>query len=180
MAVVATTHLDALREQIPDDAKDLRLNLGGVFNAQTLSEGQLWGVALASAYFIGCAALRDAVVADAEAAEIDEGVLADAKAAAAIMGMNTVYYRFRHFMKDKEAYARKPAQLRMQRMARPLTSKADFELMSLAVAALEGCEMCVQSHEASVLRHGLTDEHVHEAVRMASAMKGAAVGLSLS
>jgi alkyl hydroperoxide reductase subunit D len=93
------------------------------------------------------------------------------------MAMNNVYYRFRH-LSGKAAYSEKPARLRMTRLAKPVTSKADFELMCLAVSAVNGCETCLQAHERVVLEGGLTDEHVHDAVRIAATMHAASVSLT--
>lgn len=56
--------------------------------------------------------------------------------------------------------------------------RGDFELCCLAVSALFGCPTCLVSHEASCLRHGLGDEHVHEAVRIAAVINAAAVALA--
>jgi alkyl hydroperoxide reductase subunit D len=102
--------------------------------------------------------------------------VAVASAAAALMAMNNVYYRFRH-MVGKPAYAQKPARLRMNRLAKPLTSRADLELFSLAVSAINGCEVCVQAHERAVLEAGLSEDHVHDAVRIAATVHAAAVAL---
>jgi alkyl hydroperoxide reductase subunit D len=90
--------------------------------------------------------------------------------------MNTVFYRFRHLV-GKPSYGQRQARLRMQWMARPRNGKVFYELLSLAVAALAGCEVCIQAHEASVLKEGLTEEHVHDAVRIAAVLQGAAVAL---
>lgn len=171
-------HLDALRDTFPEAAKDLRLNLQSVLTSEHLNADQTWGVALTSAFFIGEPRLRDAVLADAQLAGIGEAVIDDARAAAALMAMNTIYYRFRH-MVAKESYSQRPARLRMSRMAKPATSKGDFELFALAVAVLAGCEACVQAHEASILQHGLGEEHVHDTVRIAAVIRGAATALTL-
>jgi AhpD family alkylhydroperoxidase len=109
-------------------------------------------VAIASAVATRNAALRDAVIADA-GAEVSGEVIDDAVAAAALMAMNNVYYRFRHLV-GKPSYSQMPARLRMQRIAKPLTNKADFELFCLAVSAINGCEMCIRSHEEVVLKGG--------------------------
>lgn len=178
MAQITMPQVDALRETFPEPAKDLKLNLGSAASSEYLDAEQLWGVALASAHYIGNAALRDALVTDARAAGVADAVFEDAQAAAAIMGMNAVYYRFRHLV-GKESYGKKPARLRMQYMSRPKTSKATFELMSLAIAALAGCETCVKAHENSVLQHGLSEEHVHDTARLAAILHGAAVALRL-
>lgn len=169
--------LDSLRNAIPDSAKDIRLNLQAVLQGGPLSEAQRWGVALATAAASRNARLREAVLAEARA-QVDPAVLDDALAAAALMAMNNVYYRFRHLV-GKPAYAAKPARLRMNRMVRPATSKADFELFSLAVSAINGCESCIRAHESVVLTNGLTEDHVHEAVRIAATMQAAAVALEL-
>lgn len=178
MAEATLQQVETLRDAIPEPAKDLRVNLSNVFKSEVLSVEQMWGIALASSYYIRDARLRDAVLADARAAGLTEAWLQDAQAAAALMGMNTVYYRFRHLV-EKEVYGQKPARLRMQWMLKPLTTKADFELMSMAVAALAGCGMCMKTHEKSIVDHGLTEDHVHEAVRLASVLQGVAVALNM-
>lgn len=167
-------HIDELRERLPATAKDLRLNLQSVLRADKLSQAQTWSVALASACYLRDRPLIDAILADARADGIDEAYLEDARAAAALMGMNTVFYRFRH-MVGREAYATRPARLRMQRMAHPATSKGEFELMALACAALAGCEMCIKAHENSILKAGLTEDQVQDAVRIAATLQGAAI-----
>jgi alkyl hydroperoxide reductase subunit D len=102
--------------------------------------------------------------------------LEDAKAAAILMGMNNVYYRFRHAI-EKPAYAEKPARLRMLRLNQVATNKADFNLFCFAVSAINFCQACMNSHEAEVLKDGLTEDHVHDAVRVASVVHAAAVAL---
>ena len=120
--------------------------------------------------------LREAVLADAGRAAPPE-VVDDAKAAA-IMAMNNVYYRFRH-MVGKPIYSEKPAGLRMNRLVQPATNKVDFELFSLAVSAINGCEMCIRAHEKAVIDGGLTPDHVNDAVRIAATMEAAAVALEM-
>ena len=167
--------LEQLRGAIPDAAKDIRLNLQAVLREGALSEAQRWGVAAAAAVAARHAPLREAVVAAAlTAAGAD--VVEDARAAAALMAMNNVYYRFRH-MVGKPTYAEKPAGLRMNRLAQPATNRTDFELMALAVSAINGCEMCVRAHEKTVTDGGLTPDHVNDAVRIAATIYAAAVAL---
>lgn len=171
--------LETIREKLPDAARDIRLNLQNVMDSQSLTADQRWGVALACAYAVRNPELRDAVVADAKAADVSDAVFEDAKAAAVLMGMNNVYYRFRHFMGPESSYDSMRANLRMQRLANVATNKTDFELFSMAVSAINGCETCVRSHEAIVLKGGVTDQAVHDAVRIASTMQAAAVALEL-
>ena len=167
--------MDALRDRIPDYARDLRLNLSSVLTPQGapgLSESQLWMTALASAIASRNAELARAI--EAAATEKLEPVQVEAaRAAAAIMGMNNVYYRFLHLVEDDE-YAKLPARLRMNVIGSPGVDKADFELMSLAVSAVNGCGKCVSSHERILRQHDLGREAVQSAVRIASVIHAVA------
>jgi alkyl hydroperoxide reductase subunit D len=61
----------------------------------------------------------------------------------------------------------------MQIMMKPVTGKEFFELMSLAVSAVNGCEMCVNAHEGSLIKMGATEERIFDAVRIASLVTSA-------
>ena len=167
--------LETLRNALPEAARDVKLNLQAVLQPGVLTPGQRWGVAVAAAISARNAVLRDALIAEARAA-VDANVLDDAFAAASLMAMNNVYYRFRHLV-AKPSYSEKPARLRMNRLAKPLTAKADFELLCLAVSAMNGCEACIKAHEHVVLEGGLSEDHVHDAVRIAAVIQAAAVSL---
>src|SRR4051794_3265033 len=91
------TTLESLRHALPEAAKDLRLNLQSVLAPGALSPAQRWGIAIACAMAARAPALRDALMAEARR-EVDEHVIDDALAAAALMAMNNVYYRFRHMI----------------------------------------------------------------------------------
>jgi lipoyl-dependent peroxiredoxin subunit D len=169
--------LEVVRGELADAHKDTRLNLSSVIESGSLTPEQRWGVAVACAYASRNDRLKEAIIEEAKKALSNaEPVLEDARAAASLMGMNNVYYRFRH-MVGKESYSTKRPGLRMNRMAQVLTNKVDFELVCLAVSAINGCEMCVQSHEKVVIDGGLTEDQVHDAVRIASVIHAAAVGL---
>ena len=173
--------MDALRDlsgYFPEATKDLKLNLQSVLGESSLSEGQRWLVALASALSKGDHTLARAIVASAGPAA-GEALVDDAKAVAALMAMNNVYYRFRH-MVGKETYSSLPARLRMNRLGQPKTPKADFELAALAVSALNGCEQCIRSHERSVLALGASEAQVHDAVRIAAVIAGSSAALGLA
>ncbi len=165
-----------LLSTLPDEAKDLRINAKRVLEGESLSSEQTWGTALAAAYYIRQPELTAAILADAKAAGVSDGILADAKAAASIMGMNTIYYRFRHLM-NAEAYNQRPANLRMMRMQQVATTKENFELFSIGPAALAGCEMCLKAHEAMLKKGGMTEDNVHDAVRISAILHGVAVAL---
>ncbi|MEO1309952.1 MAG: carboxymuconolactone decarboxylase family protein [Pseudomonadota bacterium] len=167
--------IDALREQIPDYAKDIRLNLGSVLSETTLTDQQKYGTLLASAL-----ASRNAKVIQTARAEVDGKLSPEAetaaKSAAAVMGMNNIYYRFTHLVSEK-TYATLPAKLRMNVIGNPGVDKVDFELWSLAVSAINGCGMCIDAHDAVVRKGGLSTEQVQAAVRIASVVHAAAAVL---
>ena len=166
--------IEALRGRIPDFAKDLKLNLQTVLGESSLNDAQKWGVAVAAAAATGHDELQTAVLEDAKTHTID-AVIEDARAAAALMAMNNVFYRFRHFMSEgSDDYAKLPAKLRMNALANPGVDKADFELWSLAVSAINGCGMCIESHEHEVRKHGVTAEQVQAVVRIASVVNAVA------
>ncbi len=162
--------LESLKELLIPDAKDLRLNLGSVLGGGPLEPKQRYGVALTCALFVNDRELAEAILDDGRE-HLDEASVSDAKGAAAIMAMNTVYYRTRHLL-AKPAYQNRPAGLRMSRIAKPATSKAQFELNSMACAALAGCEACLKSHEQSLIAEGVSEDQVHESIRIASVING--------
>ncbi len=170
--------IETLRERLPEELKDLRLNLPSVLSGEQLPGGQALGVAAAAARFARSGELVAAIESDLRAGHPDEAeaLLADAVAAAGLMGMNTVYYRFRHMI-GKESYNSRPARLRMQRLAPPAPDKPTLELMSLACAAIAGCEACIRNHEGSLVGLGISEEACHDAVRIAAVISGVAVGL---
>ena len=167
--------LAQLKDTLPDYAKDLKLNLSAIGGASELSPRQMWGVALTSALASRNARLIAAVSADA-APHLDEAAVRAAKAAAAIMGMNNVYYRFVHFMGDSD-YGKMPARLRMQVIGNPGVDHLDFELWSLAASAIKGCESCVRAHEKVVREKGASAAMVQDAVRVAAILHGVATVL---
>ena len=168
----------ALLDQLPKEAADLKANAERVLAGESLDTIQTWGTALAAAYFIRHRPLTEAIRADAEAAGLSPAHLSDAKGAAAIMAMNTVYFRFRHIM-HADAYSQKPFNLRMKRMKQVATDQTHFELYSIGPAALAGCELCLKAHEAAVKKGGLNEENVHDAVRITSVLHGIAVALEM-
>ena len=107
--------------------------------------------------------------------QLEPAALNAAKAAAAIMGMNNIYYRFVHLAGGD--YKKMPARLRMNVMANPGVEKVDFELWSLAVSAINGCGMCIESHEHELRKAGLSAEQIQAAVRVAAVVHAVAAVL---
>jgi len=175
------TTLDLIRDAIPDYARDLKLNLGSVLTtagAPGLNEPQIWAVALASAIASRNLAFTRGIEA-AAGEHLDAAHLQAARAAAAIMGMNNIYYRFLHLVEDAE-YQSMPARLRMNILADPGIDKLDFELLSLAVSAVNGCGLCISSHEKKLRQHGFTREMIQSAVRIAATVHAVAGVLAYS
>ena len=170
--------LQELREQIPDFARDIKLNLEALLSPEGvpgLSPSQTSAIALACAYAVKELDLASAIKSDfGVAEEVDTA----AKGAAAIMAMNNVYYRSMHLIDDKEI-TKLPAKLRMNIIGKPGIEKVDFELMSLAVSAISGCGMCLNAHIHEVRTYGITNEGVHSAVRIASVVNATRQALSV-
>ncbi len=166
--------LETLRTSLPEYAKDLRLNLGSLAAETVLTPQQLAGTFVASALASRNAEVTAALVGEF-GPKLSPEALGAAKAAAAIMGMNNIYYRFVHLVGGD--YGTMPAKLRMNAIAKPGVEKVDFELWSLAVSAVNGCGMCMEAHERVVLQHGITKEQVQAAVRIAATVHAAAATL---
>jgi alkyl hydroperoxide reductase subunit D len=147
--------------------RDLKLNFTSTLTSEHLSakECALLGLSTAVnnqnapliAYYTNVAKQNEATDAD----------VAEAAGCASLLASNNIFYRFRHFT-QKEKYTQIPARIRMQLMMKPVTGKEFFELMSLAISAVNGCEMCVNAHEDSLIKLGTTEERIFDAVRIAS------------
>jgi alkyl hydroperoxide reductase subunit D len=159
--------IDALRDLLPAYAKDLGLNLSALASETLLSDPQKWGVFLASAYAVGEPKTVKAIAEAARAGGLTEHAAEAAKAAAAIMGMNNVYYRTLHQLRNPE-YKSLPARLRMNVLGNPGAPKIDFELWSLAVSAINGCGACLDSHEAELKKNAMPAVQIQCALRIAA------------
>jgi len=166
---------DALTAAMPAYCADLAHDLTKVLSESRLAVSARWGVALASAVALRDGRLSEAFEADARAAGVGAETLEDARAAAALMAMTNVYYRFVHELGGD--YEKLPAALRMKRSARPAGARADFELFAVAVSALGGCAACMGHHEAKGRAAGLSASDINDAVRIAAAVSGASNAL---
>lgn len=170
--------IDALKDRIPDFAKDVRLNLTSMASDETLGTQTKYGLFLAAAI----ATRNPAVITAMEMLAADKlapEALAAAKSAASVMAMNNIYYRFVHLASNKE-YATMPARLRMNVIANPGVDKADFELWSLAVSAINGCGACIDAHEKALHEAGVASASIQTAVRFAAIIQSVAVAIEAS
>ena len=157
---------------LPDFAKDIRLNVGSLLNEAVLNDQRKYGLLLACAHGTGYKPLVEATEAEV-AGKLSSEAAQAARAAAAVMAMNNVYYRFTHLASNEE-YRNMPAKLRMNVIGAPGIDKADFELFSLAVSAMNGCGMCIGSHEQVLKKAGVTAEVIQAGARVAAVMKAVA------
>jgi alkyl hydroperoxide reductase subunit D len=164
--------LNDVARALPDYAKDLRLNVSSLVSDQLLDDQKKYGLFIACAHATGYRPLIEAVEEEASEKLSAEAMNA-ARAAASIMAMNNVYYRFTHLASNKE-YAKLPARLRMNVIGAPGIDKADFELYSLAVSAMNGCGVCIDSHEKVLQQAGVGTEVIQTAVRIAAVVQALA------
>ncbi|AWT26055.1 MULTISPECIES: carboxymuconolactone decarboxylase family protein [Corynebacterium] len=169
--------VDNLKSGLPEYAKDLKLNLGTLVRSTELSEQQLWGTFVATAAATRNDQVISEVTEEAKTHLSDEAYNA-ALAAASIMAMNNVAYRARGWLGDD--YSQVRMGLRMNVISKPGIEKADFELFSLAVSTINGCEHCTVAHEHTVREEGLTKEQVFEAVKIAATVAGVAQALQIA
>lgn len=168
-------NVDQLKNQLPDYAKDTKLNISTLLNGidvDGLTGQQLAGIALASAY---ATRQSEVIAAMQHYAQdfFDEQSINSTKIAANLMAMNNVYYRFAHVISDNK-FLTMPAKLRMSAMANPGIDKISFELYALAVSAINGCAMCMDSHVKSLQTHGVSDEAIQTCVRLAAVVNSLA------
>jgi lipoyl-dependent peroxiredoxin subunit D len=159
--------IDTLIDGLPGYAKDLKLNYSTLVRQNTeLTPQQLWGTVVASAIATRSTELTDIALSEG-AKHLSAQALEAAKSAAAIMGMNNIYYRFLH-LTSNEKYGTLPARLRMNGLRTHGVDPVDFELWSIAVSAINGCGKCVDAHEKVVREKGVSEETVLSIVRIAS------------
>ena len=173
--------IQAIKENLKDYAKDTKINLGNLISEDAvdgLTLNQSHGTALACAYATKQSELIAGVTGAVNDTLSEEEVNA-AKAAATIMAMNNVYYRFTHLVQDK-SYMQMPAQLRMSVIGRPGIERVDFELYSLAISAINGCGLCMDAHVNEVIKGGVSKQGIQSAVRIASVVAAAAQALTIN
>lgn len=163
---------DAIVEVQSRFVKDLRLNISNVLKSQHITKKEAYLLALAAAVNDGNTVLEKQFTELAKGEQATDAEIAETLACVSLLSTNNVFYRFRHFV-GKEIYTQMPAGIKMTLMANPVLGKEFFELMSLAISALNGCEMCVRSHEESVLQHGASQQRIFDAVRLVSIIRGA-------
>ncbi|HEU0227968.1 MAG TPA: carboxymuconolactone decarboxylase family protein [Arachidicoccus soli] len=158
--------------------KDLKINVSNVLNnTQFLSSKETILLAYAVAVNEKNNLLKESFVAKAEEIGITQEEFAEVISLTSLMNVNNIYYRFRHFA-NKDFYNNQPAGIKMSIMANPILGKETFELISLMVSAINGCELCVQSHETKLINEGTPESKILEAVKLGAVLKGLITVLS--
>lgn len=151
--------------------KDLKINVQNSLNYPNLTKKESALLALS----IALNEKNNVLIPVFEQMAADNGAsaeeLAETVAVVSMMNVNNVFYRFRHYT-NKDYYNQTPAGIKMSVMMSPVLGKEFFELMCLAVSAVNGCEMCVNAHEDSVIKHGATQARVYDAIRLSAIIKG--------
>ncbi len=157
--------------------RDLRINLKNTLNSENFTIKEGYFIALAIAVNEKNRILIDSFTQLAIENGANDAEIAEVYACASMLAVNNVFYRFRHFMKS-ETYNNLPAGIKMNVMMNPVLGKEFFELLSLAVSAVNGCEQCVVSHEVSVRKAGASEARIFDAIRLASVVRGLSVALN--
>jgi alkyl hydroperoxide reductase subunit D len=175
---IPSQNLQALVNAESRFIKDLKINVGNALNnTQHLTRKEALMLAFAVAVNEKFDALKEALLKLLQEEGANEAEIAEIVAATSLMNTNNVLYRFRHFM-NKEEYNNTPAGIKMSIMMNPVLGKEFFELLSLVISSINGCEMCVSSHERSVLQHGSSESRIFEAVKTGAIIKGLIAVLS--
>ncbi|MDB5117587.1 MAG: alkylhydroperoxidase [Mucilaginibacter sp.] len=171
-ATYRTASLDLLEKGESRYLRDLKLNFTSTLTSEHLSTKECALIGLSAAVNNNNNPLIAFYTSYAAEQGANDGEIAEAAACASLLASNNIFYRFRHFT-QKEKYGQIPARIRMQIMMKPVTGKEFFELLSLTVSAVNGCEMCVNAHEDSLIKLGTTEERIFDAVRIASLVTSA-------
>lgn len=169
-----TTELSKIDEIIKGEGRyirDLRINVKNALQAEGLLTKEAYLIALSVAVNEKNDVLIKSFTELAKDNEATDAEIAEIYSCASLLGVNNVFYRFRHFV-GKESYQNMPARVKMNIMMNPVLGKEFFELVSLVISAVNGCEMCVKSHEVSVLNLGASEERIFDAIRLGAVIRG--------
>ena len=151
--------------------KDLKINVSNVLNnTQYLNKKEALLLAYSVAVNEKFDMLKDTFLAQAQEAGATDAELAEIVSCTSLMNANNIFYRFRHFM-GKDFYNNTPAGIKMSIMMNPVLGKEFFELVSLVISSINGCEMCITSHEQSILQHGGSESRIMEGVKLGAIIK---------
>lgn len=182
LGISADEKFDNLETMVAGETKflrDLRINLKNTLASDNLTIKEAYFIALAIAVNEKHKILTESFITMAKLNEATDAELAEVHACASTLAVNNVFYRFKHFIKSSNGnYQLMPAGIKMNIMMNPVLGKELFELISLAVSAVNGCESCVNSHEESVRKFGSSENRIFDAIRLASVVRGLCVAMN--
>lgn len=157
--------------------KDLKLNVSATLGSSNLSRREAYLLALS----VAATEKHNILITAFENLAAKEGAtaedIAETHGCASLLSLNNVFYRFRHYLHNNEYYNKQPAGLRMSLMMNPTMGKGLFELMSLVISAVNGCEKCVVSHEHSVREQGASEQRIYDAIRLGAVIRSLCVAM---
>ena len=164
--------LQTIKGRIPDYAKDIRLNLDGTIARSSLEGNDAVGVALAAAFATKSKVLTDAI---RNAGVLSPEEVNGALTAAALMGMNNVWYPYVE-MADDSDLAQQKAELRMNAYANNGgVDKRRFEMYALAASIIGKCHFCITSHYDLLKNHqGMSAQQLRDVGRIAAVINAVA------
>ncbi|MCW7537668.1 carboxymuconolactone decarboxylase family protein [Aquabacterium sp. A7-Y] len=161
--------LSAIKDLIPDYAKDIRLNIDGTIARSSLPAEDALGCALAAAF-----AAKSKDIVDVLSANTPEAERNAALTAAALMGMNNAWYPFVEMAEDAELKTVR-AELRMNAYATSGgVEKKKFEAYALAASIVGKCHFCVKSHYDLLKKEGYSVQQLRDIGRIAAVVNAAA------
>lgn len=162
--------VDTIRSNVPEYAKDLRLNLGSVITTSSLEPTMAWGAALTAALVSKNGQVIQGILEDAKE-HLDEPHLNAVKTTASIMSMTNVWYKFTDLIQDEEV-KKMPPKLRMNAiMNHAGVSQALFEGWGLAASVVNACEVCINAHATQMQKQELTAQNIADIGRIATVIK---------
>lgn len=160
--------IDAVKQALPDYAKDAKLNLDGVLLRSSLNADEAMGCAVAALAATGNGKLLSVLLAD------NPTEASAAMTAASLMAQNNVWYPYVEMAEDEQLKGL-PAQLRMNAIAtHGGTTKERFEAYSLAASIVGKCHFCVKAHYDGLKKMGYTVEQLRDIGRIAAVMNSVA------
>lgn len=167
--------LNLIKSRIPDYAKDIRLNIDGTIARSSLEGNDAVGVALAAAF-----AAKSTVIIEAikSSGAITPEEINAALTAAALMGMNNVWYPYVEMADDADLKTQ-AAQLRMNAYAtNGGVDKRRFEMYALSASIIGKCHFCVKSHFELLKKEGMSTTQLRDVGRIAAVVNAAAQVIS--
>ena len=155
--------VDSIKAEMPDYAKDIKLNLDTTIKRSVLGETAEY-VALSASFATGHHKLWTWIHSEM----IDTKEANAAITAASLMAMNNTWYPYVEMSKDIQL-KNLPAQLRMNAIAsHGGTTKDKFEAYSLAASIVGKCEFCVKAHYDTLRKAGYTAEQLRDIGRISA------------